>query len=86
MRFNISKHTTDVNNLLHLFPFSLPYGGHVYPTTGAFYNRGSSGYFWSSGANSGVNARYLLFYGALVWPESYYYKTNGFSVRFAATN
>ena len=49
--------------------------------TGAFYSRGSAGYFWTSGANSGVDARALLFYGAGVWPGYYYYKTNGFSVR-----
>ena len=51
-------------------------------TTGAFSGRGSYGGFWSSGAYSGINARYLHFYGAYVWPENNdAYKTNGFSVR-----
>ncbi|MBR3264056.1 hypothetical protein IKF94_02395 [Candidatus Saccharibacteria bacterium] len=50
-------------------------------TTGAFSARGSHGFFWSSGANSGVNARALAFYGANVWPESNHYKTDCFSVR-----
>ena len=53
----------------------------MYRATGAFSTRGSDGYFWTSGANSGVDARALLFYGAGVWPGYYYYKTNGFSVR-----
>ena len=52
--------------------------------TGAFGRRGSNGYFWSSGANSGVYARYLDFSGAYVWPENNYYKTYGFSVRCLA--
>ncbi|MBR3264189.1 hypothetical protein IKF94_03105 [Candidatus Saccharibacteria bacterium] len=72
------------SNLLHLFPFSLPYGGFVTRTTGAFGSRGSYGYFWASGANSGVNARYLVFVGAGVWPEYNNYKTLGFSVRCLA--
>ena len=53
-------------------------------TTGAFNGRGSDGYFWSSGANSGVGARYLAFNGAGVWPENGNYKTSGFSVRCLA--
>ncbi|MBR3263878.1 hypothetical protein IKF94_01415 [Candidatus Saccharibacteria bacterium] len=53
-------------------------------TTGAFNNRGSYGSFWTSGANSGVYARYLRFYGAYVWPEYNAYKTGGFSVRCLA--
>ncbi|MBR3263849.1 hypothetical protein IKF94_01270 [Candidatus Saccharibacteria bacterium] len=54
-------------------------------TTGAFFNRGSYGYFWTSGAYSGVAARFLNFSGAYVWPESNdYYKTVGFSVRCLA--
>ena len=56
----------------------------MYRTTGAFGNRGSDGNFWTSGAYSGVNARYLNFNGVNVWPESDYYKTFGFSVRCLA--
>ena len=54
-------------------------------TTGAFDARGSHGYFWTSGAYSGVGARTLRFTGAAVWPENNdYYKTVGFSVRCLA--
>ena len=73
--------TTDVNNLLHLFPFSLPYGGYVGRSTGAFNSRGLAGDFWTSGADSGVYARSLNFYGAGVWPEYDFYRTYGFSAR-----
>ncbi|MBR3264192.1 hypothetical protein IKF94_03120 [Candidatus Saccharibacteria bacterium] len=72
------------NNLLHLFPFSLPYGGYVYRATGTFVRRSSGGYFWASGAYSGVFARSLSFTGADVWPENGSYKTSGFSVRCLA--
>ena len=70
-----------IYNLLHLFPFSLPYGGHVYRASGAFGTRGSGGFFWASGANSGVRARSLNFSVAYVSPERNSYKTGGFSVR-----
>ena len=53
-------------------------------TTGAFNTRGSYGNFWTSGANSSVDARYLYFYDAYVWPEYNRYKTGGFSVRCLA--
>ena len=56
----------------------------MHRTTGAFGNRGSGGYFWVSGANSGVNARDLNFNGAYVLPEDGSYKTGGFSVRCLA--
>ncbi|MBR3264190.1 hypothetical protein IKF94_03110 [Candidatus Saccharibacteria bacterium] len=52
--------------------------------SGAIGARGSNGSFWTSGADSGVNARYLDFHGANVWPENSYYKTLGFSVRCLA--
>ena len=55
-------------------------------TTGAFSYRGSGGAFWSSGANSGVFARGLDFYGASAWPENNTYKTYGFSVRCLANH
>ena len=74
-----------INNLLHQFPFSLPYGGSVYRTTGGWDARSAYGAFWSEGAASGSNARYLSFYGAYVWPENGSYKTNGFPVRCIAS-
>ena len=83
-RFVASPSSCRPNNLLHLFPFSLPYGGFVYRTAGVFGGRGSNGLFWTSGAYSGVFARSLNFSGASVWPERSDYKTNGFSVRCLA--
>ena len=74
-----------INNLLHQFPFSLPYGGYVNRTTGGWGNRSTHGYFWSEGANSGSLARYLDFYGATVRPEDNYYKTYGYPVRCVAS-
>ena len=73
-----------INNLLHQFPFSLPYGGGVSRPTGGWYGRSTNGYFWSEGAYSGSNARYLAFGGAYVNPEDDHYKTTGFPVRCVA--
>ena len=73
-----------INNLLHKFPFSLPYGGDVHRTTGGWSVRSTGGYFWSEGANSGSYARYLDFGGVYVWPEGDNYKTFGFPVRCVA--
>ena len=73
-----------INNLLHQFPFSLPYGGNVYRTTGGWRGRSTDGFFWSEGADSGSYARYLGFYGANVYPESSFYKTPGLTVRCVA--
>ena len=73
-----------INNLLHQFPFSLPYGGNVYRITGDWNYRSTRGYFWSEGANSGSGAQYLDFDGAYVSPEVSNYKTYGFPVRCVA--
>ena len=70
-----------INNLLHQFPFSLPYGGNVGRTTGGWRDRSTYGYFWSEGANSGSGARGLNFGDAYVYPEYNYYKTSGFPIR-----
>ena len=70
-----------INNLLHKFPFSLPYGGFIVRTAGGWVNRGTSGLFWSEGAYSATNARLLSFDGVDVWPENNTYKANGFPVR-----
>ena len=73
-----------INNLLHQFPFSLPYGGNVSRTTGDWNNRSTSGFFWSEGAGSAASARDLNFNGVDVWPELSNYKTIGFPVRCVA--
>ena len=74
-----------INNLLHKFPFSLPYGGYVFRTTGGWDYRSTRGYFWSEGASSGSSARYLGFNGAAVYPEYDVYKTYGLPVRCVAS-
>ena len=74
-----------INNLLHKFPFSLPYGGNVYRTPGGWADRSTYGGFWSEGAYSGSSVRGLSFVGASVSPENYYYKTLGFPVRCVAS-
>ena len=73
-----------INNILHKFPFSLPYSGSVARESGANVNQDTHGYFWSAGTNSATTARYLLFYGVSVWPEYNAYKTDGFTVRCVA--
>ena len=73
-----------INNLLHKFPFSLPYEGYIDRTTGGWGSRGTYGFFWSEGASSDAYARYLSFSGVDVWPENGYYKTYGFPVRCVA--
>ena len=69
------------NNTLHGFPLSLPYSGGVNRVSGNTVDRGTSGYFWSAGANSATTSRLLYFAGSYVAPGHYDYKTNGFSVR-----
>ena len=74
-----------INNLLHKFPFSLPYGGFVTRSTGGWSYRSMYGLFWSEGASSGSYARDLYFDGVNVWPEYNTSKTNGFSLRCVAS-
>ncbi len=75
--------STRVNDILHQFPFSLPYSGAVYRDSGATVTQGTDGNWWSQGANSGTNARYLNIAGNYTNPENNYYKTYGLSVRYA---
>ena len=73
--------STRVNDILHQFPFSLPYSGHVNRTDGKVYTQGTDGYFWSAGSDSATLARYLTIYGNSTHPAASNYKTYGFSVR-----
>ena len=73
--------STRVNDILHQFPFSLPYSGYVDSFAGDTANQGTNGRWWSQGANSGTNARGLYISGNYTSPEGNYYKTHGFSVR-----
>ena len=74
--------STRVNDILHQFPFSLPYSGTVYRVSGTTVTQGTNGYWWSQGANSNTNARYLDIRGNYTHPENNYYNTNGFSVHY----
>ena len=76
-----STGSTRVNDILHKFPFSLPYSGNVTRESGATVDQGTYGHFWSAGSDSATNARHLRYYGNYTYPEYSRYKTNGFSVR-----
>ena len=69
------------NDILHKFPFSLPYTGYVDRGDGKVYNQGTIGYFWSAGSDSATLARPLYYLGNYTLPEDSNYKTHGFSVR-----
>ena len=73
--------STRVNDILHKFPFSLPYSGYVNRVDGKVDNQGTNGYFWSAGSDSSTYARYLYVNGNDTDPVHDYYKTNGLSVR-----
>ena len=73
--------STRVNDILHKFPFSLPYSGYVNRVDGKVDNQGTNGYFWSAGSDSSTYARYLNYRGNYTYPEGSYYKTDGYSVR-----
>ena len=75
--------STRVNDILHKFPFSLPYSGSVNRTDGKVYDQGTGGRFWSAGSVSAASARNLDVYGNYTYPEGSNYKTRGFSVRCA---
>ncbi|MBQ9403062.1 hypothetical protein IJU22_00610 [Candidatus Saccharibacteria bacterium] len=77
--------STRANDILHKFPFSLPYSGDVGRTDGKVYSQGTGGYFWSAGSDSATSARYLSYDGNYTNPEYSYYKTYGFSVRCVVT-
>ena len=76
--------STRVNDILHQFPFSLPYSGRVYSVSGATVEHGTLGLWWSQGANSNIYARYLAIGGNYTGPEDNNYKTHGLSVRCVA--
>ncbi|MBQ6396212.1 DUF1566 domain-containing protein [Candidatus Saccharibacteria bacterium] len=50
----------------------------------AFKENGSYGLYWSSTPDCSVDARGLSFYSTYVYPQSYSYKPNGFTVRCVA--
>lgn len=50
-------------------------------TDGDFYSQGSNGNYWSSTPYDSTDAFSLAFNSSFLYPASYYYRTNGFSVR-----
>ena len=76
--------STRANDILHKFPFSLPYSGLVYRESGATVYQGTYGYWWSAGSNSSTHARHLYISGSYTYPEVDNYKTYGWSVRCVA--
>ena len=52
----------------------------------SWYNRGSSGYYWSSSLNSATVGRYLYFSSGGVHPQSRNYRFLGFAVRPVQTS
>ena len=75
--------STRVNDILHQFPFSLPYSGDVYRADGKVGRQSTRGYFWSAGSDSATNARLLYYNGNYTYPDGSGYKTYGYSVRRA---
>ena len=73
--------STRVNDILHKFPFSLPYSGFVGRTDGKVDAQGTDGHFWSAGSDSTTSARYLTITSNYTYPELSGYKTYGLSVR-----
>jgi hypothetical protein len=69
------RFTSRVNGNSIFFPASGYYSGT------SLYNRGSSGYYWSSTWNSETNARSLFFYSTGVNPQSNDLRRYGFTVR-----
>ena len=55
--------STRVNDILHKFPFSLPYTGDVDRESGVTVYQGTGGHWWSVGSTSSTYARYLRIYG-----------------------
>ncbi len=69
------------NDILHKFPFSLPYSGNVDRVSGATVRQGTNGYWWSAGSDSSTYARDLNILGNYTYLEGSNSKTLGFTVR-----
>ncbi|MBO7720249.1 hypothetical protein J6S35_01245 [Candidatus Saccharibacteria bacterium] len=73
--------STRVNDILHKFPFSLPYSGVVLSGDGKVHYQGTFGYFWSARSRASTYAQNLHFTDKYTFPEDVNPKTLGFSVR-----
>jgi uncharacterized protein (TIGR02145 family) len=89
---NLGNQTTvpdgnvNANNILHDFPFSLPYSGDVWWEMGTIEAQGGASAFWTAGAKTQTKSQTLAFGGGTnVW-NSYNgdIRLNGFSVRCVA--
>ena len=65
-------------------PLSIPFSGYYNYGDSKVYNVGGGGYFWSSTAYSGTDARDLGFYSRYLYPQVANYKGYGFTVRCVA--
>ncbi|MDO5480177.1 MAG: hypothetical protein Q4F58_00685, partial [Candidatus Saccharibacteria bacterium] len=78
----VSNPTTTYDNTSGLPRPGLLLSGY-YHSGGAYYV-GSNGYYWSRSAYSKGMAYYLRLVSSAVYPQNYYHKYNGFSVRCVA--
>jgi uncharacterized protein (TIGR02145 family) len=69
------KFTSKINNKFVFFPAAGRYSGT------SLYDRGSYGCYWSSSYNRSSNAYYLYFSSSSVYPQYYFNRYDGFSVR-----
>ncbi|MBR3204677.1 hypothetical protein IKF81_03270 [Candidatus Saccharibacteria bacterium] len=65
----------------HKTPLSLVYSGHYSWVDSSLYNRGSSGFFWSSTPYSAANAHGLNFNSTRLAPQSGNNKVHGLTIR-----
>ena len=70
-----------ISDLLHKFPFSMPYAGGVARASGANTGRGTNGYFWSPRAGSAPFVGRLRFYNSYVDMTQNAKTASGLSIR-----
>ena len=80
--------STRANDILHQFPFSLPYTGYVNRPTGKA-GPFDGGNFWTNAAEGAISAYALSYWSTKVYParssaspETDLLKTYGFTVRY----
>ena len=74
--------STDGKTLIFQDPLYLVRGGRVY--SGSVYAVGTYGYYWSSSVYSSSSAYFLFFYSSNIYPQDYYNRNRGVSVRCVA--
>ena len=61
-----SPEGSDASNALRAYPNNFVYSGYVY--SGSVHSRGSTSYYWSSTAYSGLSAYLMSFFNSIVYP------------------